>query len=687
MTSQERTIYGSIAHDGRDRQKNISIVYGGDRDSYIHREGEKKSHSSRVSTAIIGSVLLFGCIGLISSRPSMWQQTEFQSLELEYVLNFRVFNDLYSDKPGEGYPFLRSSRLVEPYRESHFEVFFETNEGAVVSLSALRSTVLSPDFSGKDCQYSLALRRGGGPWDEFPNTIAAADWKPSHKLNENMTFSGMFPSPGNYEVNISCSAEGYSSIHMSDSVDCLYVRRELRKIADEEKEDFLDMFVLMHETPTEHGVKLYGKHYRSLTDFQIMHLRAAGARELDHIHDGLGAVTQHVAITSEFELSLQSLKPHLSVPFWDYTIDSAIMETTYGHADISSIIKYSELFTPNWFGRTDSKAHTVTEGRFGNMEIERNYNFSTRSPYGFLRAPWNINPNKYITRYHKICGSATYSPELTKWTVNLMWPTCDSHFRMTNSPEISSWYDWAWNITYLPHGPVHAWIGGVGGQCNEFDALLENGWIDDYQLLLLKHNAFIILKNAWRDFLIETPKLCSQDAPIESCMWKCVENISTQHHVKMGLAAFGDINTSSPYFDSIARKVYCDTPYWPGDHLEAASAAEASFWPIHPTLDRLLQYKDLVRPFTNGEWILDNETSTYCTNIIGCKGHHAYDLTYWKQVFQTSSGVYTTRHRTNIEVRDAVTPTGDYSVPYIYDFGWPHCEEVGVIFKTVSSSR
>jgi hypothetical protein len=28
-----------------------------------------------------------------------------------------------------------------------------------------------------------------------------------------------------------------------------------------------------------------------------------------------------------------------------------------------------------------------------------------------------------------------------------------------------------------------------------------------------------------------------------------------------------------------------------GDHLEASSAADVSFWPIHPTLERLLHYK------------------------------------------------------------------------------------------------
>lgn len=34
----------------------------------------------------------------------------------------------------------------------------------------------------------------------------------------------------------------------------------------------------------------------------------------------------------------------------------------------------------------------------------------------------------------------------------------------------------------------------------------------------------------------------------------------------------------------IANEVVCDKKFWPGDHLEAASPVEASFWPIHPTV-------------------------------------------------------------------------------------------------------
>ena len=38
-------------------------------------------------------------------------------------------------------------------------------------------------------------------------------------------------------------------------------------------------------------------------------------------------------------------------------------------------------------------------------------------------------------------------------------------------------YDWVWASSYTPHGPVHAWVGGVGGGgCDEgsgqFDKLV-----------------------------------------------------------------------------------------------------------------------------------------------------------------------------------------------------------------------
>ena len=72
--------------------------------------------------------------------------------------------------------------------------------------------------------------------------------------------------------------------------------------------------------------------------------------------------------------------------------------------DIPSIFTTSELFTQKWFGETSSIKHIVTEGRFAFQEITTNRSADVTSPYGYLRAPWNLNPSKYVTRYHQMCG-------------------------------------------------------------------------------------------------------------------------------------------------------------------------------------------------------------------------------------------------------------------------------------------
>ena len=128
---------------------------------------------------------------------------------------------------------------------------------------------------------------------------------------------------------------------------CYYVRRELRELSKRDLELFLDTFVTLFQTPTAEGVKTYGKNYRSLTDLCAIHLRAAGKRDSDHIHDGLALVTQHVAMTMEFELSMQTVAPRLAVPYWDYTIDATQLQAKFPGEYFTSISKMffeSELF-------------------------------------------------------------------------------------------------------------------------------------------------------------------------------------------------------------------------------------------------------------------------------------------------------------------------------------------------------
>ena len=63
--------------------------------------------------------------------------------------------------------------------------------------------------------------------------------------------------------------------------------------------------------------------------------RAAGRRN-DALHDGMGFLTQHAAITNEFEAARQSVLPSATVPYWDYTYDGELARAGGGWPTASS---------------------------------------------------------------------------------------------------------------------------------------------------------------------------------------------------------------------------------------------------------------------------------------------------------------------------------------------------------------
>lgn len=67
-----------------------------------------------------------------------------------------------------------------------------------------------------------------------------------------------------------------------------------------------------------------------------------GTKDCDHWHQGAGFVTSHMGLTLMFEQSLQSINPAVSVPYWDFTLES----TFFGAADFRS----SGVFADDWFG-------------------------------------------------------------------------------------------------------------------------------------------------------------------------------------------------------------------------------------------------------------------------------------------------------------------------------------------------
>ena len=62
---------------------------------------------------------------------------------------------------------------------------------------------------------------------------------------------------------------------------------------------------------------------------------------------------------------------------------------------------------------------------------------------------------------------------------------------------------------------------------------------------------------------------------------------------------------------------YCTTPFSPGEQIESASPHDISFWPIHPTMDRLYHYKRIVTGFNSTKLENTNGGSTTYCNLGG----------------------------------------------------------------------
>jgi hypothetical protein len=681
-----------------------------------------------VASFAVAGVVLLGTLGSRKKPPSSRTSSLVESPSLAKASSFSLadssttlsvtlqpFNDDFHygrmQQTIASYPSMGLSNLVEPMKPTTFGVAFDdvtigekVQKGELVCSYSVQSMLLGSDTVT--------------PWDSG-NTVPQSSYIETGELgaitlpdgeNRDMATVGLsasFPSPGRYTLSLECRADGSGDgdgngagaeetarLKATEKIEAYYVRRELRELSDRERNDFLDAFDVLRSVPTKEGVRKYGPGYKSLEDFEVMHVAGAGQRNLDHMHDGMGISTQHTAMTSEFEQALQAVNMKVSVPYWDYTVDSARVEVNGVRPEsFRDIFRESELFTAVWFGNTEGTEHKIADGRFAGQTVPRDYEFKVRSPYGFLRAPWNLNPSEYVTRYHKFCGAdpaAHVTDSIRDTREQFPWPTCADHFMMTNTDNYTTWYDWEMEIGYKPHGPVHSWIGGVGGECETtWDAMHRGGVLTTIQLQKMKHNAFIMLKNLWREELLETPKYCSADTPVKECMWVGVDNFVDHPKVQDYMKALFAIGKETPNFKEVIRRAMLETAFWPGDHLEAGSPAEASFWPIHPTIDRLIQYRDQVRPFTDMSWANISSDSTCNYGETDCKGHNAYDTTYFQAtVWDEYNKVYVRKHLTNVEMRNSINPTEKfYRMSYLYNhFEWAHCSELGVDFAKISAS-
>lgn len=560
---------------------------------------------------------------------------------------------------GKGYPFVGDGLLVEPFRTTTLRTQGDTSDIAL--------------FEWHVEQVSNLQTKYGKMIHQIHTSSSAIELE--------------FKAVGNYKVLLighthshsrkSPEKRRYNSTH---GFICRYVRREIRHLTEVDRAAYFDALVVMAKLPSSQGIASFGPLFRSLSHFVKIHLDRAGDKACDHMHDGLGFLTQHIALTNDFETALQVINPMVTVPYWDFTYDRV---WAAGTSNPQSAIWATELWAASWFGNATNELHMITKGRWAYQKVDMAGNGSmVKNPYGYMRAPWNVNKSPYLTRVHNFCGRDLM--------VDINWPSCRIHYDYTF--DYHHWYEYAWKAPYAPHATIHSFIGGYTNCGNVTAKLLALGVdIPNLNNLVgrMVEDLMVSIKSMYRFGYATPPEMCSSDTPQDMCHMICDDsflNLNFTEHLIDHSGWFGDWVLEFPevFYPAVAE-VLCTTAWVSGEQLEAASPADVSFWPIHPTLERLLHYKRLADDFDNTEYTNIYGYTEYCIyqQQSGCEGHHAEDITSFTTSYFDKSGDIVKQPTTNLELFEMSNPH-DYHMTYVYDsFTWSHCSDAGVNFPEV----
>lgn len=232
---------------------------------------------------------------------------------------------------------------------------------------------------------------------------------------------------------------------------CMYVRREIRDLTSSDLAKTMDAMHKMWVVTDEEGRELYGTNFHDAKYLLEFHHFNAAWQNADHIHEGNGFLPQHIKMTNIVELAMQAVDPSVTLPYWDFTIDSAN----------DSPVAESPIMSPDYFGSMTSPVNPrygftysddsvvqggIPDGRWAYIKADVNDKYDDlKAGYGYMRAPWNMNPSPYVSRY----------------TANMMigtqLPTCSSHYAILQEFDFM---DFLINFEDDPHATTHSLIGG-----------------------------------------------------------------------------------------------------------------------------------------------------------------------------------------------------------------------------------
>eukprot|EP00904_Undaria_pinnatifida_P007024 jgi/Undpi1/3451/HiC_scaffold_16.g06823.m1 len=448
------------------------------------------------------------------------------------------------------------------------------------------------------------------------------------------------------------------------------------------------------------GKERYGEDYADVYAINRVHFKAAANGSCDHFHDGMGFLVSHSLLTNTFEFSLQLVNPKLTIPYWDFTIETTpASSVTY---DPALPYTRSELLSPEWFGTVDLEDHQVKDGRWANTEIPtvREHNPGLLEPdvYGRLRSPWNTNDRRYLSR-----GLGETCQVIADEFIT--WPDCEAHYDLT--VENGEFYSWVWESMSSPHAPVHYWLGGAidcDVMYNHIANLVGTDIAESLAFLSVGHRKGLYCNGIWS--CEGTASVGEQPSELLSsgtCGCQGYDLTQGDDYIEvMDNLGFVEYYIGD-YSEDIQRQVVeilCSGVVNYGEQLQSSSSLDPMFWPMHPTIERLWQFAVLTEQVTEFSWP-DNDRDvtladgTSYTQYVSsyyeeCSGHQGSHVFPYKVLdadidgFEIKTAIKSNRLKgntlSNREVLTALDPRSD-NLNYIYDtFKWDHCVSEGFNF-------
>lgn len=610
------------------------------------------------------------------SNESAFDSSSFQVRRVGY----NVLDYFGSDAdPIKNYKFLSDYHgLVEPYAPTVVEFIGSTSFVTRNNLYYYDYDMDGTFYDSRNNPYRETLASGDGYFD-------AADGSPSEVTVPCEAYTDISLKITVYDTDMN------EAINLRSDLVCMYVRREIRNLTSTDLDTAIKtMYQLWALNETE-GQAIYGSDFHSSTWFTALHDFNAAWQDADHIHEGLGFMPQHMKMSNLFEKSMQAVDPSTSLFYWDFTIDEK------EGLDIFS----SPMFQENTFGELAKPADSYWGWTYRHDKIEdaRVLNglwadiaaqaipesYSIGNSFGYMRGPWNMNPSAYVSRFTSENAVAL--------------PSCVAYYKWLQENDFSSFM---WVSENAPHASTHAVIGGYYG-CDMLDELKGKGLIndDDSQIFICSKWGFYI-KEMYRGRYL-APRDSSKCWVGESsflgtqCAFECDDTLAADHIDMMkntlSLGSYVPANATDDDWNEW-RDFICTGDGWRifvGDHLESASPADPTFWPIHPSQDRLLQLKYATGGFEDFTWPTTGKTSEWICNHNECfeedksgnptflywddccYGHFEHD-----QLLDFTTGDKSKGYGpTNSEMLLGSDPSSyNYSMPYIYDnFQWDHCTD------------